>query len=222
MASRGYDVKDCGLSVWLSFGSTEAIIPTTNRSPLHLKNPHHYHDTPRCVCLINRRNRMEDRLLFGARGWDWHCEELSVKSAGCPRISSVVTQPHAPWRSFRQLSRTRPAAVLNSSLQRPTPDEQLQAHWSISIRAPPPPPHFLSLTPRLLMPAGILTVLMNITPPHHLHHHHPKHTVLCDEKFMACSLYCPPLKHKEKQAPLKDNSACQSFAWYLPLSTVKS
>lgn len=32
-----------------------------------LQNPHHYHDTPRCVSLINRRNRMVDRLLF--RRW---------------------------------------------------------------------------------------------------------------------------------------------------------
>lgn len=59
---------------------------------------------------------------------------------GCPRISSVVTQPRAPWRSFRQLSRTRPAAVLNSSLQRPPPDEQLQHTGQFPYEPSPPPP----------------------------------------------------------------------------------
>ena len=124
-------------------------------------------------------------------GGSWHSEELSVKSAGCPWISSVVTQPRAPWRSFRQLSRTRPAAVLNSSLQRPTPDEQLQHTGQFPYKPPPPtpPPCSPSLTPPLLMPAGILTVLMNITtaisstpsPPQthtHTHTHTLTHTHL--------------------------------------------
>lgn len=140
----GYDVKECGLSVWLSLGRTVAIIPTTNRTPTPqcLQNPHHYHyhDTPCCVSLINRRNRMEDRLLFGRGGETDIAKSSLVKSAGCPWISSVVTQPSAPWRSFRQLSRTRPAAVLNSSLQRPTPDEQLQHTGQFPYKPPPPSP----------------------------------------------------------------------------------
>lgn len=152
-ASEGYDVKECGLSVWLSLGS-RGHQPYNKQDSPHprvlyhlpsLQNPQHKHHTPCCVSLINRRNRMEDRLLFGRGGvgWggtDWHSEELSAKSAGCPWISSVVTQPHAPWRSFRQLSRTRPAAVLNSSLQRPTPDEQLQHTGQFPYKPPLPSP----------------------------------------------------------------------------------
>lgn len=152
-ASEGYDVKECGLSVWPSLGSrghqpyNKQDSPHP-RVPYHLpslQNPQHEHHTPCCVSLINRRNRMEDRLLFGRGGGgvgltDWHSEELSAKSAGCPWISSVVTQPHAPWRSFRQLSRTRPAAVLNSSLQRPTPDEQLQHTGQFPYKPPLPSP----------------------------------------------------------------------------------
>lgn len=63
---------------------------------------------------------------------------------------------------------------------------------------PPPPLRFLSLTARLLMPAGILTVLMNITAHHH---HHPKHTQSCvmRSSWRTLSLLSP-LKHEEEQA----------------------
>src|SRR4029434_4520604 len=48
-----------------------------------------------------------------------------------------------PWRSFRQLSRTKKAAVLNSSLQRPKPGELLQHTGQFPYKplAPPPASH---------------------------------------------------------------------------------
>lgn len=149
--------------------------------------------------------------MFGWRGWVRRVgtEELSVKSAGCPWISSVVTQAHAPWRSFRQLSRTRPAAVLNSSLQRPTPDEQLQ-HTGQFPYKPSLPPCSPSLTPLLRMPPGILTALMNITP------FYPPQTQTAECWMMRCPwwvLAAVPLNHKEKRAPVKDTNACQTLAY---------
>lgn len=56
-ASRGCDVKDCGLSAWLSFGSAEAIIPTTNRIPLHLRNPPITTIVPPAVFVYNKQTK---------------------------------------------------------------------------------------------------------------------------------------------------------------------
>lgn len=178
-------------------------------TPSRLQSPQHYHDTPCRVRLINRHNRMEDRLLFGrGGGCGWHSEELSVKSAGCPWISLVVTQPCAPWRSFRQLSRTRPAAVLNSSLQRPTPDEQLQHTGQFPYKTPPPP----SLLPFTHSSSAYASRQFDCanehtTPPHPKHTHALLATVWWEVHDAA------RLTHTEKQAPVKDNSAS-----YLPLS----
>lgn len=143
----GYVVKECGLSAWLSLKSTEAS-PTTNRRhpPPHtptscLHTPYHWHDTTHCVRLINRCYRIEDRALFGWswRGWRADGAESSLSNQrGCPWISSVVEQPCAPWRSFRQLSRTRPTAVLNSSLQRLALDEQLHHTGQFPYKPNPP------------------------------------------------------------------------------------
>lgn len=56
-ASRGCDVKDCGLSAWLSFGSAEAIIPRTNRIPLRLRNPPITTITPPAVFVYNKQTK---------------------------------------------------------------------------------------------------------------------------------------------------------------------
>lgn len=115
-------------------------------------------------------------------------KERSVKSAGCPWISSVVTQPHAPWRSFRQLSRTRPVAVLNSSLQSRMQDERLQHAGQFPYK-PTLPPCCSSLTPLLLMPPGSSTVLMNIAAlcPARTHNS----WMLYDEKLEMRLRLCP-------------------------------
>lgn len=57
VASRGCDVKDCGLSAWLSFRSAEAILPTTNRIPLRLRNPPITTNTPPAVFVYNKQTK---------------------------------------------------------------------------------------------------------------------------------------------------------------------
>lgn len=157
---------------------------------------------------------MEDRLLFGWGWGGWHSKELS--SVGCPWICSVVTQPRTPWRSFRQLSRTRLAAALNSSLQRPTPDEQLQHTGQFPYKSPPPSP--LSFTHSSSAYAFRHFDCANEhNTPSSPQTHTPSY---CMMRSSWCVLSSVPLKHKEKQAPVKDNSAFQTLALPLPLATV--
>lgn len=78
-ASGEYDVKECGLSAWLSSGSAEGIVPTTNRTPppFRLQNPQDAHDASCCVRPMNTRNRREEMLLFGKGGSDIARRSLS-------------------------------------------------------------------------------------------------------------------------------------------------
>lgn len=130
---------------------------------------------------------------------------------GCPWISSVVTQPSAPWRSFRQLSRTRPAAELNSSLQRPTPDEQLQHTGQFPYKPPLPPlptPLFFTQSSSAYACRHFDCANEHNTPsPPQTHTH-----IYCMMRSSCCALsLLSPLKHKDKQGPVKDNSACQTL-----------
>lgn len=111
---RVYDVKDCGLSVRLSSGTTEAVIPTTNTIPLARvcsatpaatvtlpsTPPEDPHPNPRCVCLINTRNRMGDMFGVvcvcvcrrGTSGWGGGVDTTYSSPSnqrGSPRISWV-------------------------------------------------------------------------------------------------------------------------------------
>lgn len=166
---------------------------------MHLQNTHHYHDTPRRVGLIT--TEWEIRRCLGGG--------LTQKSSH-QWVAPGFVRLYAPWRSFRQLSRTRPAAVLNSSLQRPAPDEQLQHTGQFPYKSPLPP-RSPSLTPPLRMPSGILTVLMNITPaPQH------KHT-RPDERSTMRSIYCPLEAQREAA---KDNTAFETLALPQPPAAV--
>lgn len=98
-ASEGYDVKECGLSVWLRLGSrghqpyNKQDSPHP-RVPYHLpslQNPQHEHHTPCCVSLINRRNRMEDRLLFG-RGGGGGLTDIAKSSLPNQRVAPGLVQ----------------------------------------------------------------------------------------------------------------------------------
>lgn len=80
----------------------------------------------------------------------------------------------------------------------------------------PLPPFSPSLTSLLLMPSGILTVLMNITPPTH---HQTQTRSYSMMRSPWCALAAVLLKHKEKRAAVKDKSACQTFALCLLLLT---
>lgn len=137
----------------------------------------------------------------GAMRWG-----LSVKLLCRPWSSSVVAWPRTPLRSFRQLPRTKTAAVLNSSTSKAYTRQTVTAHWSISIQTAPPSPR----PPLLNMPQGILAVLMNTSCLCCQTTHGHSRTSNSDEKFMmryplmfptqrgwAChdnnylTLYCP-------------------------------
>lgn len=67
---------------------TQAVIPTTNRIPLRLQNPP---SPPRChpLCLsiINRRNRIDDRLLLGRGGADGGGADMAEGSLSNQRVA---------------------------------------------------------------------------------------------------------------------------------------
>lgn len=108
---------------------------------------------------------------------------LSVKLLGRPWISSVVAWPRTPLRSFRQLPRTKTAAVFNSSTSKACARRTVTAHWSISIQTAPPSPR----PPLLNMPQGILAVLMNTSCLRCQTTHEHTCTSNSDEKFMMRS-----------------------------------
>ncbi len=114
-----------GLSVRLS------LVPTTNTQ----QPP----PPPFLLGWANKDTKQNggrwSHLERGAMRWG-----LSVKLLGRPWISSVVAWPRTPLRSFRQLPRTKTAAVLNSSTSKACARRTVTAHWSISIQTAPPSP----------------------------------------------------------------------------------
>lgn len=135
---------------------------------------------------------MEDRLLFGGGGGDWHSEEPS--SVGCPWISSVVTQPalHGDHLgNYEEQGRLQCwTAHFKGLHQMNSYSTLVNFHTS----NPPHPSHSSSLTTPLLMPAGILTVLMNITPPPH-----HKHTLLATAWWKVHDVLYPLSRRNTKR-----------------------